>query len=145
MSDTVGFVREDGKPEGYVFGRPTSYRPDMCQKVVEWGREGKSKTWMAASLNISRDTFNRWERENKDFSDAITLAMAYSQMWWEDKGQAALDAQIFQASMWSRSMAARFPEDWRETQRQEQTGPNGGPIQVTEVKRVIVDPNNSDA
>lgn len=38
-----------------------------------------------------------------------------AQRWWEDRGQNGLSEQHFKAAVWSRSMAARFPNDWRET------------------------------
>ena len=126
MTEVVGFVKE--KPEGQVLGRPTKYLPEMCDKVVAWGKLGKSKTWMAGALGISRDTFNRWEHENEAFSDAITRAMALSQMWWEDAGQDALTNREFQSSVWSRSMGARFPDEWRESSKQEVSGPGGTPL-----------------
>ena len=100
-------------------GRPSSYDPSYCAKVIEWGALGKSKTWMAASLNVARDTVNEWEHAHPEFSDAMTRAMALSQMWWEDAGQNGMVADKFNSSVWSRSMSARFPAEWRETTRQE--------------------------
>lgn len=102
------------KPEGYKFGRPTEYRPHMCEQVIEWGRQGKSKTWMAAELDIDRKTIDRWDAANPDFSLALARAKVLEQRWWEDKGQENINAQVFQSSMWSRSMSARFPDEWRE-------------------------------
>lgn len=96
---------------------------------------------MAAELGVHRDTVNEWERVHPDFSDAITRALLYSQQWWEDIGQDNLSADRFQASMWSRSMAARFPAEWREKQDIDLNGT----MQVTEVKRTIVDPRDPDA
>lgn len=29
-------MSKNDKPEGYVFGRPTKYRPEYCQKIVEF-------------------------------------------------------------------------------------------------------------
>lgn len=110
MSDTA--VKE--KPEGYVFGRPTKYRPSFCNDVIEWGKLGKSKAWMCASLDISYRTMLDWEAANPDFSQALTRAEMHSQQWWEDAGQDSLKAAVFQSSVWSRSMAARFPKQWRE-------------------------------
>ena len=138
-------MREDGKPEGYVFGRPTKYRPEMCEHVVALGSEGKSKTEIAFDIGVVRETLDEWAKAHDDFSDALTRAKQAEQAWWERQGRTNLTTQVFQASMWSRSMAARFPSDWRETSRQEQTGPNGGPIVVAKIERVIVDPHNSDA
>lgn len=102
------------KPEGYVFGRPTKYRPEMCERAIALGREGASKVEIAFELGITKVTLNEWAKEIPDFSVAITHAMDASQVWWERKGKENLESQIFQASMWSRSMAARFPDDWRE-------------------------------
>ena len=102
------------KPEGYVFGRPSKYRPEMCEQVVEWGKLGKSKAWIASELNIARSTLDEWCKDHPDFSEAITRAHTHSQRWWEDKGQNALDTREFQSAVWSRSMGARFPDDWRE-------------------------------
>lgn len=133
------------KPEGYVFGRPTKYRPYMCEQVIEWGKLGKSRAWMCAQLDISHRTLLDWEATNEDFAQALTRAEMHAQAHWEDLGHDNIKAPTFQSSVWSRSMAARFPKTWRETSRQEQTGPDGGPIQVAKVERVIVDPKNSDA
>jgi len=121
--------------------RPTDYRPEFCERVIEYGKQGKSKTWMAAEFDVTKQTLLNWERAHPEFLDAMTRALQFSQMWWEDKGQEALEKPVFQASMWSRSMAARFPDDWREKQDIDLNGK----IQVTEVKRTIVDPRNPDA
>ena len=121
--------------------RPTDYRPEFCERVIEYGKQGKSKTWMAAEFDVTKQTLLNWERAHPEFLDAMTRALQFSQMWWEDKGQEALAKPVFQASMWSRSMAARFPDDWREKQDIDLNGK----IQVTEVKRTIVDPRNPDA
>jgi hypothetical protein len=50
-----------------------------------------------------------------DFFLALARAKVLEQRWWEDVGQSGLTDKSFQASLWSRSMAARFPHEWRET------------------------------
>lgn len=141
MSDAAA----SSKPEGYVFGRPTKYLPEMCELVVEWGKLGKSRAWICSRLDITPQTMANWEKVHTDFFEAMTRSRMHAQAHWEDQGQDNLLTVGFQSSVWSRSMGARFPEDWRETSRQEKTGPNGGPIEVSEVRRVIVDPHNQDA
>lgn len=127
-------------------GRPTDYDPEYCDLVIDLGKQGKSKAYMAAEIGVARQTLENWAAAHPEFMDAMTRAMTFAQAWWEDAGQKGMTADKFNASVWSRSMAARFPEDWRETTRQEQTGPNGGPVQqVTEIRRTIVDPRPSDA
>lgn len=138
------------KPEAYALtgqetGRPTTYLPEYCNRVLELGGEGKSKVEIAFELGVCTSTVDNWVVAHPDFRSAMKRAKQAEQVWWERKGRDNLETQSFQSSMWSRSMAARFPNDWRETHRQEQTGPGGGPVQVERVQRVIVDPNNSDA
>lgn len=96
-------------------GRPTDYDPAMCGQVVVWGAEGMSKAEIAHNLNIARGTMARWEAEKPEFKEAMARAKLAEQAWWERMGRTNLTAQTFQASMWSRSMAARFPDDWRES------------------------------
>lgn len=109
--------------------RPTKYDPAFCDQVIEMGEQGMSKAEIAYELRVGRTTIQRWEAEHEDFRVAMAHAKDAEQAWWERKGRTNIEAQHFQASMWSRSMAARFPDDWRETSRQEQSGPGGKPIE----------------
>jgi hypothetical protein len=95
-------------------GRPSKYDPEHCETVVALGSQGKSKVEIAHEIGVNRTTIDEWARVHPEFSRAITRAKEAEQIWWERKGRDNLESQVFQASMWSRSMAARFPKDWRE-------------------------------
>lgn len=124
-------------------GRPTDYLPEYCERVVDLGREGKSVVQMACEIGVHKDTLYEWAKVHADFSDAFTYARQCAQCWWENKGQSGLDQSGFNASLWSRSMAARFPADYTERKQTELTGANGGPVeQVHRIERVIHDPAN---
>lgn len=112
-------------------GRPSDYDPSFCEQAIEFGKQGKSKAYMAAQFGVARQTLDNWTQAHPEFLDAITRAMALAQAWWEDAGQTGMTADKFNASVWSRSMAARFPDDWREVSRHENTGANGGPMETT--------------
>lgn len=97
-------------------GAPTKYRPEYCEQAIEWGRQGKSKTWIAASLDVTCETLDNWAEKNPEFLRALARAKTLEQMHWEDLGHANMvspQGQTFSQSAWSRSMAARF-QDWRE-------------------------------
>lgn len=127
-------------------GRPTDYRDEYCERVIELGTQGKSHAQIAAALGVSRMSLYRWAETHKEFNSAITHARDLSQAWWEDRGQEGLTAQLFNASLWAKSMSARFPDDYTERQRREVTGKNGGPVeQVSRIERVIVDPSSTDS
>jgi hypothetical protein len=93
------------------------------------GKNGSSVVEMAAELDVVRDTLYELAKVHPDFSDAFTRARQWSQVWWERKGVTGLDQSGFNSSVWSRSMAARFPADYTEKRQQELSGPNGGAIQ----------------
>jgi hypothetical protein len=108
------------------------------------GAEGYSVVEMAAELKVSRNTLEtNWPKEHPEFLEAFTQARLESQAWWERKGRDCLimapGQGTFQASVWSRSMAARFPEDWRENKGVELTGAGGGPVEVRQVTFVAPD------
>lgn len=95
-------------------GRPTDYRDEYCEQVVEWGRQGKSRVWMATRIGVISETLSNWAKEHPEFFAALTLAKELEQAHWEDLGQENIKESGFSASTWSRSMAARFPRHWAE-------------------------------
>lgn len=123
-------------------GRPSLYDPAYCEQVIEWGKEGKSKAWMASRLGVTRMTLTNWADEHPEFLDAMAQSAEHAQSWWEDAGQdhmlMAPGQGTFNASVWSRSMAARFPADWREKSEQTVSGPDGAPL-ISVITRKIVD------
>ena len=69
--------------------RPTKYDPSYCDKAIEWGKAGKSRTWIAAELDVIRETMYEWAKVHPEFSDALARAKLFEQRWWEDKGRKA--------------------------------------------------------
>ena len=118
-------------------GRPTIYRPEMCEQVIEWGKLGKSRSWFAAELGTSRQMLLEWEAIHPEFSVALQISLEFSQRWWEDAGQNGMQQPGFSSGIWSRSMAARFPADWRESKEAKLVGPDGGAIKI-DVQRIDV-------
>jgi len=104
-------------------GRPSLYDPSYCDRVRDLGREGCSVVEMAAEIGVSRNTLETlWTQAHAEFMEALGEARDLSQAWWEKQGRTNLTADKFQASLYSRSMAARFPADWRESKQIEHKG-----------------------
>lgn len=110
--------------------------------VQEWGMIGKSRTWMAAQLDISRETIYEWEKTIPEFSDAITRAMAKSQAFWEDTGQAGITTQGFNSTVWVKSMTSRFPADYTEKNKTEISGPDGQSVGKIQIEVISANPAN---
>jgi transposase len=136
MTDTVPVL------EKRPVGRPTLYDPAYCDKVVQLGRIGKSVEQIAAILDVSLRTMYSWRDAHEEFLHALDDAKTYEQAWWEEQASAYMvenkESDRLNATLWSRSMAARFPKKYRESTKQEITGADGAPlltgIQVTFVK-----------
>jgi len=115
-------------------GRPTEYDPSYCDKVIELGMLGKSFEQMSAQLNVSYRTLCRWRDTHEEFCHALEDAQALSQAWWEDQAQSYMlehkDGERLNPSLWSRSMAARFPGKYSERVKQEISGPNGSALKT---------------
>jgi transposase-like protein len=136
MTDTVPVL------EKRPVGRPSTYDPAYCDKVVELGRIGKSIEQICYQLQTPVRTLYEWRDRHPEFSQALEDAKGYEQAWWEEQAQAYMvenkESDRLNPSLWSRSMAARFPKKYRESTKQEITGADGAPlltgIQVTFVK-----------
>lgn len=112
-------------------GRPSSYDPAYCEKVVELGKDGKSPTQIAVSLGVPRTTMLSWADQHLEFSTALTRAKECEQAWWEDQGQKGLTADKFNSAVWAKSVSARFRDDY--TDRRELAGVPDRPIETKEV------------
>jgi transposase len=123
-------------------GRPTLYDPKYCEEVIALGKIGKSTEAIGAILGVGTKTLYNWRDQNPEFLHALELAKEFELQWWEDIGQTHMienkESDKLNASIWSRSMAARFPKKYRESVKQEVTGADGAPllsgIQVSFVK-----------
>ena len=116
-------------------GRPTDYKPEYCDQVIEMGNIGMSVVEMAATLGIVKSTMtDLWPVAHPEFKVALTQARECAQSWWETMGRVNLimpqGSGTFQAAVWSRSMAARFPADWREKSETTLQGADGGAIKT---------------
>lgn len=95
-------------------GRPTDYRPEYCELVLELAGRGWSKAEMAAYIGVARFSLLRWRETHPEFDEAMEIATDICLAWWESRGRQGMTERGFNAAIWSRSMSARFPADYRE-------------------------------
>lgn len=107
-------------------GRPSLYKAEYCEQVIELGKEGKSPAQIASKLEVDRQTLANWGEKHPEFFAAITRAKVEEQNWWEQKAQENLGNREFNAPVWKTSMQARFRDDY--TERREHTGAEGKPL-----------------
>jgi len=114
-------------------GRPTKYDPAMCDRVIEYGRQGLSRTAIACELGISSALIPEWEMAHPDFLRAMNEAHDLARKHYEKlaeshmvevPGGPRVNTQLFKFIV-----QARFPE-YRENTRVEVSGRNGDAIEV---------------
>jgi len=123
-------------------GRPSLYDPKYCEEIISLGKLGKSTEQIASTLGFSLRVLYDWRDKHDEFLHALEYAKELEQAWWEDQAHAYMvetkEGPKLNSSLWSRSMAARFPKKYRESTKTEITGADGAPlisgIQVTFVK-----------
>ena len=124
-------------------GRPSTYNPAYCEQVVELGKLGKSIEQICYDLNTPVRTLYEWRDRYPEFSQALTDAKEFEQAYWENLAHSYIvetkEGPRLNASLWSRSMAARFPKKYRESVKQEITGADGAPL-ITGINVSFVKP-----
>ncbi len=105
-------------------GRPTKYTPAMCDQIKDLARTGASKAEMALDLGIAMSTFDLWQNNNPEFSEAVKEAEGISRGWWERQGRVATFGGVdgFNATSYIFQMKNRFSEHWRDKKETEHSG-----------------------
>lgn len=107
-------------------GRPTDYRPEMCDDLLDMGRQGYSKHEMAAELGIAWSTFHNWMNRHPEFLDAVKDATAAAQAWWERQGrEKTFEKDGMNPTSYIFQMKNRFPSDWRDKRESDHTSSDG--------------------
>jgi hypothetical protein len=112
-------------------GRPSLYKPEYCERVIELGKQGCSPAEIASEFDVDRVTLRNWADDHPEFFTALTRAKVHEQAWWERAGKSGMVADKFNAQVWTKSVSARFRDDYAE--RKEITGAAGGPLAVASV------------
>ena len=66
-------------------GRPTDYREEYCERVIEYGKEGLLPVSMASRLCVTKETLHQWARVHPTFSDAFNEARIHCEAFHMEK------------------------------------------------------------
>jgi hypothetical protein len=80
--------KKKASPKGAsrALGRPTLYRPEYCQMLIDHQAKGLSFESFAAIVDVDRDTVYNWCEIHPDFSDAKLRAGEKCRLFWETLG-----------------------------------------------------------
>ena len=96
----------------YRFGRPSEYRPEYCQMVIEHMKQGKSLTAFAGSILVDPTTVYDWIERHPDFSHAVARARGARVDWLETKLLASRKGAETTAAIFALKNAS--PLEWRD-------------------------------
>jgi len=103
-------------------GRPTKYKPEYCDLIIEHMSEGASITSFAAEIGVARSTIDEWANNYPEFSGAVKIGKAKCAAWWEKLGRNNAITGEGNATLVIFGLKNMAPEDFRDKQEVHQTG-----------------------
>lgn len=82
MNDTF----DDGRDKPAKMGRPTLYKPEYCQMLIDHMAQGYSFTSFAADVDTDFQTLYNWCKDHAEFFEAKKKATAKCKKYWEKLG-----------------------------------------------------------
>ena len=132
-------------------GRPTLYTDEMHQSAIDYVEGGYEKenhpfpsvVGMAVTLKVAKSTLYKWESDNRSgemgsFSDTLDQCQDYQEL----KVMNGSIKNEFNSTI-SKLVLANF--GYHDKQDNTLANPHGGPVQVQEVQRIVVDPKNTNS
>lgn len=144
-------------------GRPTDYKPEYCEKLIEHMTEGLSFEAFGGVVGVCKQTLYSWTDKYPAFLDAKQRATSLARLWWEKTGIAGLwnessseiegksrrtFSKSFNTGVWVFNMKNRFKDDWKEKHEIEHTNnpDNAGPqviLYLPKNGREVIEPEES--
>ena len=63
-------------------GRPSKYRKEYCQQIIDSGRRGETLVHFACDIMVTKDTLLEWASKHEDFSVALKIAKQLNEAYW---------------------------------------------------------------
>lgn len=114
-------------------GRPSEYRAEYCQKLIDWMSEGRSFETFGTVVDVDDDTLNQWVIKHPAFAEAKAKAKVAERQWWETVARGAAAGKIKNSAqaVLIFSMKNKFPQHYNDRRQVELTGAAGGPVQFS--------------
>lgn len=115
-------------------GRPSKYDPKFCDVVLGAMTDGYSKMAAAGIIGVCYSTLKNWMAEYPEFLAAVKAGDARRAVKLERDLLNAESGPMVTSRIFALKNAA--PEEWRDQQRVEHTGADGGPIEMTGTEKL---------
>lgn len=89
-------------------GRPTDYKPELCKKVKDMMRQGMCIEEVCYELDIAKGTLYNWQKEHKEFLDAVEHGKDLCYAWHVKQGREHLENRQYNDRMYNLRMQNMF-------------------------------------
>lgn len=111
----AGGMGEDNRTPKRGAGRPTTYDPDLGERILAHMTEGLSLVAAAAACDVHRRRVYDWEEAHPEFAELMQLARVKRQLFLERRLLGNdVTSPIVTSAIFALKNAA--PEDWRDKQ-----------------------------
>lgn len=140
-------------------GRPTEYKSEFAEQALKLCKLGATDYELADFFGVDTRTIYRWRNQHEKFCQSVTCGKEYADervkrsLYNRAVGYSFESEKVFQfqgdiiradtvehvppdpgaAMNWLKN---RQPDEWRDKQQHELSGPNGGPIETKDVGAV---------
>ena len=66
-------------------GRPSKYKPEYCQMLIDHMGNGYSFESFAGIINVCTDSLYNWQKMFPDFLEAHKVGHSNNRVFWESK------------------------------------------------------------
>ena len=126
------------RPKEDLSTLPKNWNKDILDMYEEGASDVEVKAYiLRARGSFSNDLWDRWLKEEDEFSETIKMGRVLSECWWTKEGRTNLKVSLFSYTGWYMNMKNRFK--W--TDRVDNTSLGDKINQKTEIK--FFDPNET--
>lgn len=107
--------------EGRGKGRPTEYKEEFCEMLIEHMSEGYSFESFGGVIGVSERVLYDWEKKFPEFLHSKEIGTQKSMIWWEKIGRMGMINEIpfFNDRIWRLNMINRFRSKWSDGTKNE--------------------------
>ncbi len=116
-------------------GRPSEFKPEYCEQLIDHMAGGLSFESFAGTIRKCAKTLYNWLENHPEFLHAKEVGVEASRLWWEKTGRDHIvtisessrdseggsfsSSKSLNGTVWSLNMRNRFHKEWREKQPDE--------------------------
>lgn len=139
LKEPAAEVQIEQPPKKKV-GRPSNYKPEFCDLVVELMSQGLSISAVAAEIGVGRQKLLDWQKTNEEFRVACEAGKELAQKWWEDLAMDVATGKASSHEVYKKAnhgmimfmMSRRFPDYYAKNQTMLEANAN-----VNQTKTVV--------